>query len=75
VMLDVSAALDTLCNWMSMCLLSTFLVAEAMASRSARRRPDMSGDRFSMTRFELYKSRHVQIPSGICGPWWLGMII
>jgi hypothetical protein len=41
-MLDVAAALETVCNWMSMFRLMTLRVAEASASRSASRRPDMA---------------------------------
>ena len=41
-MLDVAAALETVCNLMSMFRLMTLRVAEASASRSASRRPDMA---------------------------------
>src|SRR5262245_27097668 len=43
VTLDVAASLDTWSNCISTCLLMIFLVAEAIASNSARRRrPDMT---------------------------------
>ena len=49
-MLDVAAALETVCNWRSMFRLMTFRVAEANASRSASRRPDMALEMISDSR-------------------------
>src|SRR5277367_6640297 len=62
-MLDVAAALETVCNWMSMFRLMTLRVAEANASRSASRRPDMAlkmiseSDKFTKGFTEITKRK------------------
>lgn len=62
-MLDVAAALETVCNWMSMLRLTTFRAAEARASRSASRRPDMalemipeSSTKIRVSFYDIYKT-------------------
>jgi len=57
VILDVTAALENVCNWMSMFRLMTLRVAEASASKSASRRPDMDdGSRNDLRdKIQFYK--------------------